>query len=147
MNEKRSFEVETYGPVFSIRCCARFLETSLIEILKKKTIMTTTEHTLTTLQKTFNIPSLLSWNESSPVSFARWTIGSNPSLGFTQGREIIVDRQTGFSGWDAGGSVENSSWAGFDLMRYKSPYDMSTRLQIGQTRVQTGQVLINIAAP
>ncbi|MFW6154763.1 MAG: right-handed parallel beta-helix repeat-containing protein [Planctomycetota bacterium] len=87
------------------------------------------------------------WNDAAPVSYMRWTIGSNPSLGLTAGREIIIDRQSALAGFDQGGTVAQSTWAGFAHGRYKSAFDYSTALPAGSARITTGQVLINITAP
>ncbi|MFW6155499.1 MAG: PKD domain-containing protein, partial [Planctomycetota bacterium] len=84
------------------------------------------------------------WDPYDPVSYGRWTIGSNTALGLTQGREFIVDRQSGLEGFTHGANFTIDSWAGFGYIRYASPYDMSTNLLQGDTRVQTGQMLINI---
>jgi len=84
------------------------------------------------------------WNESSPVSFFPWTIGSNPSLGFTAGREIAIDRQSALAAYTDGGTIAYTTWAGFAYNRYKSAFSYSGVLGVGGSRATTGQVLINI---
>ncbi|NLF29358.1 MAG: hypothetical protein GX591_00560 [Planctomycetes bacterium] len=87
------------------------------------------------------------WYDPDPESYLRWTIGSNPTLGLTSGREFIVDRQSALAGYSAGGTIATSTWAGFAHARYKSAFDYSGSLASGNSRVTTGQVLINITAP
>jgi len=86
------------------------------------------------------------YDPASMVSYARWTVGDNVAAGLTTGREFVVDYQTGLSVCDAGGGVNESTWAGFGQMQYASPFSYSsTLLPVGGTYVHAGQFIINIA--
>lgn len=86
------------------------------------------------------------WNAQNPVSYMKWTVGSN-ALGLTEGRQFIMDYQAGLSGESVGGAVASGAWAGFDYCRYASAFSYSgTNLAADATRVNAGQFLINIAA-
>jgi hypothetical protein len=86
------------------------------------------------------------WNAQNPVSYMKWTVGSN-ALGLTEGRQFIMDYQDGLSGESSGGTVTSSAWAGFDYCKYAAAFSYSgTDLAADATRVNAGQLLINIAA-
>ncbi len=89
------------------------------------------------------------WDPTNPQSYMRWTMGGNLATGLMLSREFIVDYQSHLAGHEAGGSVSSSSWAGFDNLRYGAGFDYGSAyaLPAGQTRVNTGQVIIDIPGP
>jgi len=88
------------------------------------------------------------WDDGMPVSFGRFTIDPN-AQGLTAGREFVIDYRYDLEVLDIGSSVTTSSWAGFDFMQYKAPYTTNRGLSLapGKTRVDAGQLRIDIAGP
>ena len=86
------------------------------------------------------------WDPCDPDSYIRFTIDSNPSLGLTQGREFVFDRQVGLAAGEAGGTVTVSNWAGFDYLRHTAgfDYDAEDALEPNGIRTDSGQYIINI---
>ena len=87
------------------------------------------------------------WNASSPVSYTRYTVGTNTSLGLASGREFILDYQAGLAAYAAGGGISDNIWAGFSYVDYVAAFSYSGgELATSSTRTHSGQLLINIIA-
>ena len=88
------------------------------------------------------------WNPSDPESYIYWTIGSNPSMGLTEDRQFIIDRQIGLAGYGYGGSLQTGNWAGFDYIGYVAGYNLSAPEALPPAGIRTdgGQVIIDITA-